>query len=93
MFGKAVAVETEFVNESLPVRLIGMNAESMTQYIKYVADYWLAEMQHPKLYNVDNPFPFMDSICLESKSNFFEHRPSQYQRCETTFQFTMDDEF
>ena len=93
MFKQSVEIEREFINEALPCRLIGMNADLMTQYIQYVADFWLSEMKYPKIFFVDQPFPFMDSISIESKSNFFEHRPSQYARAEVTTKFGFDDDF
>ena len=50
-------------------------------------------MKYPKIFNSPNPFPFMDSISIESKSNFFEHRPSQYSRAQVTSVFDFDDDF
>jgi ribonucleotide reductase beta subunit family protein with ferritin-like domain len=77
---EAVDIETEFITESLPVKLIGMNSGLMTQYIKYVADTLLINLGYPKLYNVKNPFTFMANIGLESRSNFFDERTSTYQK-------------
>lgn len=93
MFKQSVEIEREFINEALPCKMIGMNADLMTQYIQFIADYWLTEMKYPKLYSVENPFPFMDSISIESKTNFFEHRPSQYARAQVTTKFDFDDDF
>lgn len=76
----AVAIEKEFITESLPVRLIGMNSDSMSQYIEYVTDHLLTELGLPKMFNVSNPFDFMDMISLEGKTNFFERRVSEYQK-------------
>ena len=76
----AVDLEKEFVTESLPVRLIGMNAERMAQYIEYVSDHLLTELGLPKMYNAENPFDFMDMISLEGKTNFFERKVSEYQK-------------
>ena len=76
----AVAIEKEFITESLPVRLIGMNSDAMAQYIEYVTDHLLVEIGLPKLFNVTNPFDFMDMISLEGKTNFFERRVSEYQK-------------
>jgi len=76
----AVEIEKEFVVESLPVRLIGMNAELMCQYIEFVADRLLVELGNPKVYNVQNPFDFMDMINLQGKTNFFEKRVGEYQK-------------
>jgi ribonucleoside-diphosphate reductase beta chain len=67
----AVEIEKEFVTESLPVRLIGMNAELMSQYIEFVADRLLSELGNEKIYNTSNPFDFMDMINLQGKTNFF----------------------
>lgn len=76
----AVAIEKEFVTEALPVRLIGMNADLMAQYIEFVADRLLAELGNPKIYNATNPFDFMELISLQGKSNFFEGRVAEYQK-------------
>ncbi len=77
---EAVALEKEFVTESLPVRLIGMNADRMSQYIEYVADHLLTELGLKKMFNAQNPFDFMEMISLEGKTNFFERRVSEYQK-------------
>lgn len=76
----AVEIEKEFVTESLPVRLIGMNADLMGQYIEFVADRLLVELGNDKVYNVSNPFDFMDMINLQGKTNFFEKRVGEYQK-------------
>ena len=70
----AVAIEKEFICDALPVRLIGMNSDLMSQYIEFVADRLLAELGCDKEYNVTNPFDFMDMISLQGKTNFFEKR-------------------
>ena len=70
----AVEIEKEFVVESLPVRLIGMNSDLMCQYIEFVADRLLSELGNEKIYNASNPFDFMDMINLQGKTNFFEKR-------------------
>ena len=57
-----------------------MNSEAMTQYIKYVADRLLLQLGYPKIWKVTNPFDFMESISMEGKTNFFESRPTQYQK-------------
>lgn len=82
MFRDAVDVEKEFINESIPCRLIGMNSELMSQYIEFVADMLLEKLGYTKLFGSRNPFPFMDMIGLIGRSNFFEERPSQYQRAD-----------
>ena len=76
----AVEIEKEFVTESLPVRLIGMNADLMSQYIEFVADRLLTELGNEKTYNTANPFDFMDMINLQGKTNFFEKRVGEYQK-------------
>lgn len=76
----AVDIEKEFVTESLPVRLIGMNSDLMNQYIEFVADRLLLELECEKVYNATNPFDFMDMINLQGKTNFFEKRVGEYQK-------------
>jgi len=75
---EAVEIECEFICEALPCRLIGMNSELMTQYIKFVADRLSVQLGYDKIYNVTNPFDFMELISLESKTNFFEKRNDSY---------------
>jgi ribonucleotide reductase beta subunit family protein with ferritin-like domain len=75
---EAVEIETEFICQSLSCRLIGMNSDLMTQYIKFVADRLSLQLGYDKIYNVTNPFSFMELISLESKVNFFEKRVSDY---------------
>ena len=79
MFKEAVMIEKEFICESLPCSLIGMNSELMSQYIEYVADRLLCQLGYEKIWGTTNPFDFMESLSLEGKTNFFEHRVSQYQ--------------
>ena len=74
----AVEIETEFICEALPCRLIGMNSALMTQYIQFVADRVCVQLGCPKIWNVSNPFGFMESISIQRKSNFFEVRVSEY---------------
>ena len=99
IISQAVEIEKEFVTESLPVRLIGMNSDLMNQYIEFVADRLLAELGNEKIYNATNPFDFMDMINLEGKSNFFEKRVGEYQKAgvkngtEEGGAFSMDAEF
>lgn len=76
----AVNIEREFVSDSLPVKLIGMNASLMCQYIEFVADRLLIALGVPKVYNAVNPFDFMDLISMPGKTNFFERRVSEYQK-------------
>jgi ribonucleoside-diphosphate reductase beta chain len=76
----AVEIEREFVRDAIPVKLIGMNADLMCQYIEFVADRLLVALGVPKVYNVTNPFDFMELISLHGKTNFFERRVSEYQK-------------
>ena len=76
----AVNIEKEFVTDALPVKLIGMNANLMSQYIEFVADRLLVELGNDKVYNTSNPFDFMDMINLQGKTNFFEKRVGEYQK-------------
>lgn len=80
MFQDAVEIERKFICESLPCALLGMNSDLMTQYIKFVADRLLLDLGYCKFFNVTNPFDFMESISVEGKTNFFESRPTQYQK-------------
>lgn len=94
----AVAIEREFVRDALPVRLIGMNADLMCQYIEFVADRLLVALGSPKIFEVNNPFDFMDLISMPGKTNFFERRVSEYQKSGvmTTKEehvFAMNEEF
>lgn len=76
----AVNIEMSFVQESLPVELIGMNSALMAQYIKFVADRLLFSLGVPKYYKVENPFEWMEMISLQGKTNFFEKRVGEYQK-------------
>ncbi|MEP1094549.1 MAG: ribonucleotide-diphosphate reductase subunit beta [Cyclobacteriaceae bacterium] len=76
----AVSIEKEFVTDSLPVKLIGMNADLMCQYIEFVADRLLLELGASKIFNSTNPFDFMEMISLQGKTNFFEKRVGEYQK-------------
>jgi len=75
---QAVEFEIEFIRESLPVRLIGMNADLMEEYIKFVADRLLQQLGYQTHYKANNPFSFMEKISLKSKGNFFEIRETEY---------------
>ena len=81
---EAVEIETEFICEALPCRLIGMNSKLMIQYIEFVADRLLLQLGCEKLYNSSNPFDFMELISIEGKTNFFEKRVSEYALAEKT---------
>jgi ribonucleoside-diphosphate reductase subunit M2 len=75
---EAVEIETEFICEALPCRLIGMNSVLMTQYIQFVADRVCLQLGYDKIWNVSNPFSYMETISIQRKSNFFEVRVSEY---------------
>lgn len=77
---EAVDIEKNFITESLPCQLIGMNAKLMKEYIEYVADRLLVQLGYEKLYKSQNPFGFMERISIESKVNFFEARNHSYER-------------
>merc|ERR1712156_541965 len=97
----AVIIEQEFLTEALPCNLIGMNCALMRQYIEFVADRLLVELQCEKIYNVENPFDFMEHISLEGKTNFFEKRVGEYQKMGVmasteggaAHEFTLDADF
>jgi ribonucleoside-diphosphate reductase beta chain len=76
----ALEIEKEFILEALPVRLIGMNSDLMSQYLEFVTDRLLVALGVPKVYNVENPFDFMQNIALQGKTNFFEKRVAEYQK-------------
>src|SRR6056300_524492 len=76
----ALNIEREFITESLPISLIGMNAKLMTQYLEFVTDRLLDQFECEKEFNVTNPFDFMDMINLQGKTNFFEKRVGEYQK-------------
>ena len=75
---EAVSIEKEFITESLPCKLIGMNNESMTQYIEYIADRLLIMFGLEKIYNAANPYDWMEAISIQGKTNFFEKRVGEY---------------
>lgn len=76
----ALDIEKEFITESLPVDLIGMNSKLMSQYLEYVADRLLSDLGCGKVYNSENPFDFMQNIAMENKTNFFEKRVADYSK-------------
>jgi ribonucleoside-diphosphate reductase subunit M2 len=93
---EAVEIETEFICFSLPCRLIGMNSDNMSQYIKFCADRLLLQLGYEKYYNVANPFSFIELISMETKTNFFEKRVSAYSLSDKTKQsdtFDLDEDF
>jgi ribonucleoside-diphosphate reductase subunit M2 len=92
---EAVAIETEFICDALPCRLIGMNSQMMTQYIQFVADRLCVQLGYKKMYKVVNPFDWMELISLEGKTNFFERKVGEYaladkSQSKEAFDFTDD---
>lgn len=80
MFKEAVEYEIEFITKSIPCNLIGMNADMMKEYIQFVGDFLLVQLKFDKIWKVHNPFPFMETISMEGKTNFFEARVSEYSK-------------
>jgi ribonucleoside-diphosphate reductase beta chain len=80
IFREAVKIEKEFITDSLPCDLIGMNSKLMAQYIEFVADRLCVQLGYKKIYNASNPFDFMERISLQSKDNFFEKRVTTYSK-------------
>ncbi|CAM9705774.1 unnamed protein product [Ectocarpus sp. 6 AP-2014] len=98
IFREAVDTEREFICESLPASLIGMNAKEMARYIEYIADFWLVRLGYKRLYNAKNPFDWMNMIGMQGKSSFFEVRVSEYARANvladpSEHEFCLDTEF
>ena len=98
MFKESYEVEREFICESLPCSMLGMNSELMCKYIKFVSDRLLISLGYSKLWLESNPFDFMESISMEGKTNFFESRPTQYQKASVMNtgrdnSFTVTDDF
>lgn len=98
----AVDIEREFVCDALPCALVGMNSVLMSQYIEFVADRLLVALGYGKIYNVQNPFDWMELISLQGKTNFFEKRVGEYQKASVmsslngngaTHVFKMDEDF
>ena len=92
---EAVEIECEFICEALPCRLIGMNSDLMSQYIKFVADRLCLQLGYDKIYQVNNPFDWMELISLEGKTNFFERKVGEYSLANKTSQdaFVFSDDF
>ena len=93
---EAVEIEIEFICEALPCKLIGMNSDLMTQYIKFVADRLSVQLGYKKIYNVANPFDFMELISLEGKTNMFERKIAEYSlanKTQTTDTFELTEDF
>lgn len=97
----ALEIEREFITESLPVRLIGMNSDLMAQYLEFVTDRLLVELNCEKEFNSTNPFDFMEMISLQGKTNFFEKRVGEYQKAgvmkegddANAHKFSLDEDF
>ncbi|HRH11041.1 MAG TPA: ribonucleoside-diphosphate reductase small subunit [Bacteroidia bacterium] len=95
----AVVIEKKFVVDAIPVKLIGMNADLMCQYIEFCADRLLVALGCNKYYNASNPFDFMEMISLQGKTNFFEKRVAEYQKAgvmgksEENNVFKLDEDF
>jgi ribonucleotide reductase beta subunit family protein with ferritin-like domain len=92
----AVEIEKEFITKAIPCRMIGMNAQLMTQYIEFVADRLCLQLGYDKIYNSNNPFDFMELISVESKVNFFERTNSEYALANKTVGddvFDLNDNF
>ena len=83
IISEAVDIEIEFITESIPCNMIGMNTELMIEYIKYVADRLLIQLGFKKIYFCDNPFDFMKTFSLDGKTNFFEQKTTEYQHSST----------
>jgi ribonucleotide reductase beta subunit family protein with ferritin-like domain len=98
MFKEAVDIETEYITQSIPCKMLGMNADLMSQYIRFVADRLLVQLGYDKIYDDMNPFPFMDRIGLSNKTNFFEHtRVTEYAKAKVgkkdVYKFSLDEAF
>jgi ribonucleoside-diphosphate reductase beta chain len=95
---EAVKIEKQFITESLPCHLVGMNDKLMADYIEFVADRLSSQLGYGKIYNTNNPFDFMERISLEGKDNFFEKRVTSYAKSgvgKTTqeMSFALDADF
>lgn len=94
---EAVEIEIQFITESIPCNMLGMNSNLMSEYVKYVADRLLTQLGSDKIYNTSNPFPFMDRIAMENKVNFFEERPLEYNKANVgktdVYDFSLDEDF
>jgi ribonucleotide reductase beta subunit family protein with ferritin-like domain len=98
MIREAVKIEKQFITESLPCRLVGMNDELMARYIEFVADRLSTQLGYGKLFSTANPFDFMERISLEGKDNFFEKRVTTYAKAgvgktQTDMTFSLDADF
>jgi ribonucleoside-diphosphate reductase beta chain len=89
----ALEIEKEFITESLPVSLIGMNSNLMKQYLEFVVDGLLVKLNCSKVFNVEQPFKFMEQIAVETKGNFFESRTVEYQKAKLNETLSFTDDF
>lgn len=95
---EAVSIEKEFIIDSIPCAMIGMNSDLMSQYIEFVADRLVTQLGYPKIYNTSNPFDFMELISMENKTNFFEERVTSYSKAgigrnQEDMEFSLDANF
>ena len=98
IFREAVSIEKEFITESIPCALLGMNSILMNQYIEYISDRLLLQLGYEAIYNTTNPFDFMENMSINGKTNFFEERVSEYAKvgvgCDReNMTFEIDDDF
>jgi len=89
----ALEIEKEFITDSLPVSLIGMNSNLMKQYLEFVTDQLLVKLGCKKVFNVEQPFKFMEQIAVETKGNFFESRTVEYQKAKLNETISFTDDF
>ena len=89
----ALEIEKEFITESLPVSLIGMNSNLMKQYLEFVVDGLLVKFGCKKEFNVEQPFKFMEQIAVETKGNFFESRTVEYQKAKLNETISFEEDF
>ena len=96
IFKEAVSIEKEFITESIPCAMIGMNSTMMCQYIEFVANRLLLQLGYDKLWSSENPFDFMELISLRPKTNFFELRVGEYTKStinENSNNFSFSNDF
>jgi ribonucleoside-diphosphate reductase beta chain len=94
MFKEAVEIEKEFIIDSIPCAMIGMNSTLMSHYIEFVADRLLVQLGYEKIYQRENPFEFMEMISLRPKSNFFEVRVGEYKKANVaSSEFSINEDF
>jgi ribonucleoside-diphosphate reductase subunit M2 len=89
---EAVKIEKEFIIDALPCKLIGMDADKMSQYIEFVADRFMKQIGYKPIWNAKNPFDFMENISLDGKTNFFEKRVGEYSKFDMEGELAFDDD-